>query len=83
MLATVEFSSAKDEQGKVIEFTPRFTFGFTQYLAFLISIHLLVTNSFIALAPLWPSLAIFQHALVPIQDLWIFSEREYDIFSGE
>jgi cytochrome P450 len=29
MLATVEFSSAKDEQGKVIEFTPRFTFGFT------------------------------------------------------
>ncbi|KAG1842028.1 cytochrome P450 [Suillus subalutaceus] len=29
MLATVEFSSAKDEQGKVIEFTPQFTTGLT------------------------------------------------------
>ncbi|KAG1822451.1 cytochrome P450 [Suillus subaureus] len=29
MLATVEFSPAKDDQGKVIEFTPRFTTGFT------------------------------------------------------
>ncbi|KAG1825395.1 cytochrome P450 [Suillus variegatus] len=27
MLATVEFSSAKDDQGKVIEFTPQFTMG--------------------------------------------------------
>ncbi|KAG2038735.1 cytochrome P450 [Suillus americanus] len=34
MLATVEFSSAKDDQGKVIEFTPRFTTGLTQYLVF-------------------------------------------------
>ncbi|KAG1846138.1 cytochrome P450 [Suillus tomentosus] len=30
MLATVEFSSAKDDQGKVIEFTPQFTTGLTQ-----------------------------------------------------
>ncbi|KAG1844662.1 cytochrome P450 [Suillus subalutaceus] len=29
MLATVEFCSAKDDQGKVIEFTPRFTTGLT------------------------------------------------------
>ncbi|KAG1821730.1 cytochrome P450, partial [Suillus subaureus] len=34
MLATVEFSSAKDDQGKVIEFTPKFTTGLTQYLVF-------------------------------------------------
>ncbi|KAG1829824.1 cytochrome P450 [Suillus variegatus] len=31
MLATVEFSSAKDNQGKVIEFTPQFTTGLTRY----------------------------------------------------
>ncbi|KAG1849795.1 cytochrome P450 [Suillus tomentosus] len=30
MLATVEFSSAKDDQGKVIEFTPQFTTGLTR-----------------------------------------------------
>ncbi|KAG1849790.1 cytochrome P450 [Suillus tomentosus] len=30
MLATVEFSSAKDDQGKVIEFTPQFTTGATR-----------------------------------------------------
>ncbi|KAG1881343.1 cytochrome P450 [Suillus tomentosus] len=29
MLATVEFSSVKDDQGKVIEFTPQFTTGLT------------------------------------------------------
>jgi hypothetical protein len=29
MLATVEFSSAKDDQGKAIEFTPQFTTGLT------------------------------------------------------
>ncbi|KAG1855555.1 hypothetical protein F4604DRAFT_1800011, partial [Suillus subluteus] len=34
MLATVEFSSAKDDQGKVIEFAPRFTTGLIQYLVF-------------------------------------------------
>ncbi|KAG1899593.1 cytochrome P450 [Suillus fuscotomentosus] len=55
MLATVEFSSAKDDQGKVIEFTPQFTTG--------------ITRSFIALAPLWSSLAISHHALVPIRNL--------------
>ncbi|KAG1855560.1 cytochrome P450 [Suillus subluteus] len=69
MLATVEFSSAKDDQGKVIEFTPRFTTGLSQYLVFLVSFHLFVTNSSIALAPLWSSLAISQHVLVPIQNL--------------
>ncbi|KAG1751948.1 cytochrome P450 [Suillus occidentalis] len=37
MLATVEFSPAKDDQGKAIEFTPRFTTGLTQYLVFLVS----------------------------------------------
>ncbi|KAG1846130.1 cytochrome P450 [Suillus tomentosus] len=30
MLATVEFSSAKDDQGKAIEFTPQFTAGITR-----------------------------------------------------
>lgn len=30
MLATVEFSAAKDDQGKVIEFTPQFTAGLTR-----------------------------------------------------
>ncbi|KAG1849810.1 cytochrome P450 [Suillus tomentosus] len=35
MLATVEFSFAKDDQGKVIEFTPKFTTGLTQYWFFL------------------------------------------------
>ncbi|KAG1739609.1 cytochrome P450 [Suillus lakei] len=35
MLATVEFSSAKDDQGNVIEFTPQFTTGLAQYLVFL------------------------------------------------
>ncbi|KAG2054196.1 cytochrome P450 [Suillus hirtellus] len=30
LLATVEFSSAKDDQGKVIEFTPQFTTGITR-----------------------------------------------------
>ncbi|KAG1884193.1 cytochrome P450 [Suillus subluteus] len=44
MLATVEFSSAKDDQGKVIEFTPRFKTGLTQYLVFLVSFHFPVTN---------------------------------------
>ncbi|KAG1837792.1 cytochrome P450 [Suillus subalutaceus] len=83
MLATVEFSSAKDDQGKVIEFTPQFTTGLTQYLVFLVSFHFLGTNSSIVLAALWSSLAISQHALVPIQNLWMFSEREYDMCSGE
>ncbi|KAG1748494.1 cytochrome P450 [Suillus paluster] len=32
MLATVNFSSAKDDQGNVIDFTPQFTTGLTQYL---------------------------------------------------
>ncbi|KAG2100141.1 cytochrome P450 [Suillus discolor] len=32
MLATVEFSFAKNDQGKVIEFTPEFTTGLFQYL---------------------------------------------------
>ncbi|KAG1745498.1 cytochrome P450 [Suillus paluster] len=32
MLATVDFSLAKDDQGKVIDFTPQFTTGLTQYL---------------------------------------------------
>ncbi|KAG1739608.1 cytochrome P450 [Suillus lakei] len=35
MLATMEFSSAKDDQGNVIQFTPQFTTGLTQYLVFL------------------------------------------------
>ncbi|KAG1733009.1 cytochrome P450 [Suillus paluster] len=30
MLATVDFSSAKDDQGKVIDFTPQFTAGLTR-----------------------------------------------------
>ncbi|KAG1741515.1 uncharacterized protein EDB91DRAFT_1201836, partial [Suillus paluster] len=30
MLATVDFSSAKDDQGNVIDFTPEFTTGLTQ-----------------------------------------------------
>ncbi|KAG0697623.1 cytochrome P450 [Suillus ampliporus] len=32
MLATLDFSLAKDDQGNVIEFTPKFTTGLTQYL---------------------------------------------------
>ncbi|KAG1745490.1 uncharacterized protein EDB91DRAFT_1049848, partial [Suillus paluster] len=32
MLATVDFSLAKDDKGKVIDFTPQFTMGLTQYL---------------------------------------------------
>jgi hypothetical protein len=31
MLAAVEFSFAKDDQGRVIDFTPQFTAGLTQY----------------------------------------------------
>jgi hypothetical protein len=31
MLAAVEFSLAKDDQGNVIDFTPQFTGGLTQY----------------------------------------------------
>ncbi|KAG1837795.1 cytochrome P450 [Suillus subalutaceus] len=69
MLFTMEFSSPKDDQGKVIEVTPGFTTGLIQYLVFLVSFHLLVTNSSIAIAPLWSSLAISQHALAPIQNL--------------
>jgi hypothetical protein len=69
MLATVEFSPAKDDQGKVIELTPQFTTGLTQYLVFLVSFYLPVTNSSIALVLLWSFLAISQHALVPFQNL--------------
>ena len=32
MLATLDISSAKDDQGKVINFTPEFTTGLTRYL---------------------------------------------------
>ncbi|KAG1825404.1 cytochrome P450 [Suillus variegatus] len=69
MLATMKFSSAKDDQGKVIEFTPQFTTGLTRYCVFLVSFHLPVTNSLTASAPLWFSLAISHHALVPIRNL--------------
>lgn len=53
MLAAVEFSFAKDDQGKVIDFTPQFTTGLTR-----------------------SSLVIFHHALISIQNLWIFSELD-------
>ena len=32
MLATVDISPPKDEQGNVINFTPKFTTGLTRYL---------------------------------------------------
>jgi hypothetical protein len=83
MLATVEFSPAKDDQGNAIEFTPRFTTGLTQYLVFLVSCHLPVTNSSIASALLLSSLATSQHALVAIYNLWMFSEQEYNMFFSE
>jgi hypothetical protein len=33
-----------------------------------------VTDSFIILAPFWSSLAIFHHARISVQNLWIVSE---------
>jgi len=47
MLATVDFSFAKDDQGKVIDFTPQFNTGLIRY--FVSSSHAPVTNSCIAL----------------------------------
>jgi hypothetical protein len=49
MLATVDFSYAKDDQGKVIDFTPQFNPGLVRY--FVSSFHPPVADSRIALAP--------------------------------
>ncbi|KAG1775727.1 cytochrome P450 [Suillus placidus] len=49
MLATVDFSFAKDDQGKVIDFTPQFNPGLVRY--FVSSSHPPATNSCVALAP--------------------------------
>ncbi|KAG2069064.1 cytochrome P450 [Suillus decipiens] len=41
MLATIEFSFAKDDEGKIVDFTPQFTTGLTQYFVSLYSFTLL------------------------------------------
>ncbi|KAG1897431.1 cytochrome P450 [Suillus fuscotomentosus] len=63
MLATVEFSSAKDDQGKVIEFTPQFTTGLTQYLFFLVSFRPITVT--ITLLPYSTSFASHVSAIMP------------------
>ncbi|KAG1739613.1 hypothetical protein EDB19DRAFT_1711157, partial [Suillus lakei] len=62
MLATVDFSFAKDDQGNVIDFTPKFTTGVTRYLVFLY--HFIHTNGFTALVLLRSSPAAFRHVLM-------------------
>jgi hypothetical protein len=79
MLATVVFSSAKDDQGNVIEFTPRFTTGLTQCLVFHMPIYL-IANIFTILAPLRSSPAVFLHVLMSIQDLWMLYKWESSLF---
>jgi len=70
MLATVEFSFAKDDQGKMIDFTPQFATGLAQYFVSLRHLYPPVTDSFIVLAPLRSSLAISHHALISVQSSW-------------
>ncbi|KAG2358316.1 cytochrome P450 [Suillus spraguei] len=68
MLATVKFSAAKDDQGKVIEFTPQFTAGLTRCLMFLVSLHFPITNSFIGLAALYIPLQYLRTLSFPLVD---------------
>jgi hypothetical protein len=49
MLATVDFSHPKDDQGNVIDFTPQFNPGLVRYV--ISSSRPSVTNSSVALAP--------------------------------
>ncbi|KAG2057780.1 cytochrome P450 [Suillus hirtellus] len=67
MLAALDISSAKDDQGKVITFTPTFITGLVRYSTR--TSFPLATNTFIVLAILLSSLAGFQHGLTFIQTL--------------
>jgi hypothetical protein len=79
MLAAVEFSFAKDDQGRVIDFTPQFTGGLTQCVVSLChSILLSLTIS--SLAPFWPSLAISHLARIS-RAIQNFAELGYSIYT--
>ncbi|KAG2357455.1 hypothetical protein BDR07DRAFT_1380091 [Suillus spraguei] len=67
MLAALDISSAKDDQGKVISYAH---YGSGLVIDFLVSFYPLVTNlNFVASATLRSSLAVFQHGLTFIQTL--------------
>ncbi|KAG2135029.1 cytochrome P450 [Suillus cothurnatus] len=64
MLATLDISLPKDEQGKTISFSPTFVTGVVRY--FSVSFYPLVTNRFVALAVLRSSPVVFRHGLISI-----------------
>jgi len=64
MLATLDISLPKDDQGKTISFSPTFVTGVVRY--FSVSFYPLVTNSFVALAVLRSSPVVFRHGLILI-----------------
>ncbi|KAG2127550.1 cytochrome P450 [Suillus bovinus] len=74
MLATLDISSAKDDQGRVINFTPIFMPGVVRYLTFLVPVYPFVTNSLVISAVLRSSLAVFWRGLILIQTLWTAGE---------
>jgi len=69
MLATINISSVKDDQGRAINFTPEFSTGLSRYLISRRALPSSITDSFIAAAA-QPFLAEFRHVLIYIQNLW-------------